>query len=113
SAPGNRYCYPASRLTGVPLVSHQRDTYKPDHFHAWVHRTDSIIAISEWARRNLPENLHAKVTVVNDAVEIPDESRLVWPREAPGERVVLGMAGRCMPEKGMDLLIDAVAACAP
>ena len=111
SAPGNRYCYPASRLTGVPLVSHQRDTYTPDHFHAWVARTDAIIAISEWVRRNLPEKLRNKVTVVHDAVAIPEEAGIVWPRESGP--LVVGMAGRCVPEKGMDLLINAALALCP
>jgi len=110
SAPGNRYCYPASRLSGVPLVTHQRDTYAPDHFHAWVHRTDAIIAISEWARKNLPAALQEKTTVVHDAVTIPESSRIVWPKEEGG--LVVGMAGRFVPEKGLDLLVDAAIAIA-
>ena len=105
SAPGNRYCYPASRLTGVPLVSHQRDTYKPNHFHAWVHRTDHIIATSDWVRRSLPEKLHGKITVIHDAVQIPAAADIVWPRESGP--MLIGMAGRTDPLKGLDLLVDA------
>lgn len=105
SAPGNRYCYPASRLTGVPLVTHQRDTYKKDHFHRWVARTDHIIAISEWAKVNLPERLRQKTTVVYDAVAIPAEERL--DARNSSHKLVVGMAGRCVPEKGHDLLIRA------
>jgi glycosyltransferase involved in cell wall biosynthesis len=105
SSPGNRYCYPASRLAGVPLVTHQRDTYKADHFHRWAKRTDHVIAISEWVRKNLPADVQGKVTVVHDAVRIPGEAEVVWPK--PTGRRVVGMAGRCVPEKGHDLLVTA------
>jgi len=106
SAPGNRYCYPASRLTGVPLVSHQRDNYQADHFHAWLHRTDHIIAVSEWVRSQLPAALQEKATMVHDAVAIPPESAIVWPKETGP--IVVGMAGRCIPEKGQDVFVEAM-----
>ena len=103
SARAMRYCAPAAALAGVPVVCHQRDNYAPDRFHAGLGRARHLIAVSDQVRNTLPPTLAGRTTTVRDAVEVPDAP----PPLGSGGPVRIGAAGRCVPEKGFDLLLDA------
>lgn len=105
SAMGVRYALPAARIARLPLVAHQRDNWARDRFHLGLGFADRIVAIADWVRRGLPPRLAAKADVVHNAVAAPTE----LPPRRPGP-VRIGMAGRCTPEKGQDLLVRACAA---
>ncbi len=76
---------------------------KLNHLLAWRH-ADAIIAVSGFVAENW-RGCGRPVSVVYNAVGIPAEGEVVWPRESG--RIRLGMAGRMDPMKGLDLLIDA------
>lgn len=103
SAMAMRYVWPATRLSRAATVAHQRDNYQNDYFHLGLGRADQIIANSAWVRDGLPWNLRHKTTVIHNAVELP--ASIQWP-QGP---LVIGMAGRCAPEKGAALFIEACA----
>ena len=106
SARAMRYCAPAAWLArGVPVVCHQRDNYAADRFHVGLGRARHLIAVSEQVRGTLPPALRGRASTVLDAVDVP--AAVMPPSGSPG-RVRVGAAGRCVPEKGFDLLIEAV-----
>jgi len=110
SAAGNHYCVPAVWRTGTPLVSHHRENYRWNWSNFGLAWTDHIITVSDWIRRGLPPRLRKKATALLDATELPD----VQPRaKAPGQRVAIGIAGRCFEIKGFDLVVDAALALMP
>ncbi len=103
SAMGNHYCWPLKVMTGLPLVTHQRDNYKRDYFHLGLGASDRIITVSEWIRKGLPARLAARAVAIHDAVELPD-----LPAPSPRQGTLrIGMAGRCNSDKGMDLFVTA------
>jgi len=105
SAMGMRYAWPASGFTGVPVVCHQRDNFERSYFHLAFGRADRIVSISDQVYKTLPDHLKARAHVVHNAVDvssIPDP----LPVRRPGVLRV-GAAGRGVPEKGFDLLLDA------
>lgn len=109
AAPANRYCWPAAKLTGKPLVTHQREFYKQNYFHAGLGLADHIVPVSAFVQSTLPPRLRKKSTVVFDATAVPPTQQLL---EAPAIRdpskpVIIGMGGRCVPYKGQDLLVEA------
>jgi glycosyltransferase involved in cell wall biosynthesis len=104
SSAGNRHAWPAARMTGVPLVGHQRDSYRRDYFNLGTALSDHIIAVSESVLATLPPRLRGRATVIHDAVTLPPPAALRPPVAAP---LQVGMAGRCVPEKGQDLFIEA------
>lgn len=104
SAAANHWAVPAMLLTGVPIVTHQRDIYQPNYFHAGISLARQIIAVSEHAKASLPLHLHSKVTVIPNAVSFPEA---MPDRRGKAGALRIGVAGRCVPEKGQDLLLDA------
>ena len=105
SAPANRYAWPVAKLRGIPLITHQRDNYRSDYFHAGLGLANHIICNSRWVFSTLPPKLQRKASVVHNAVSIPDEA--LSASRVRGSPLVIGMAGRCVPDKGQDLLITA------
>ena len=106
SAAGNHYCVPANFKTRVPLVSHERENWGRNWStlgsHGWItsspfqtgfaagfHRACGCQGCPLLARRD-----------GTSAGAVP-------PIAAPGERVYFGFGGRCWPEKGFDLVVDA------
>src|SRR5437762_11488940 len=105
SAIGNHYCWPVKIMTGTKLVTHQRDNYKFDYFHFGLGAADQIIAVSNIIKEGLPPRLKKKTTAIHDGVELPN----VAPPTRHEGPVRVGIAGRCWPQKGQDLVIDAAA----
>lgn len=105
SAAGSRCAWPGAKIAGVPLVNHQRDTYRSDNFHRGLGLADHIIAISQCVKESLPPRLQTNTTLIYNAVKLPPRSQISRSREEGRLRV--GMAGRCTPDKGQDLLIEA------
>lgn len=106
SATGVRYAWLAAKLHRIPIVCHQRDNYSNDYFHKGIEWSDRIIAISEWVKEGLPENLHDRTDVIYNAVNLPDDSLCKQePKDLP---LQIGFAGRCLHEKGIDLLLSAI-----
>ena len=103
SARGNRFAWPAIVRSGAELITHQRDTYRRDYFHLWLGRADHIIAISNWVRQSMPNSMQYKTTVVYNAVHLPTIDPTGLRRS--DKSLTIGMAGRCRPEKGFDLLL--------
>jgi glycosyltransferase involved in cell wall biosynthesis len=103
---GVRYVYPAIFGKKTKLITHQRDNYKRDYFHLGLGRSDHLIAISNWVRQTLPRRIQRKTTVVYNAVNLPhSEAGSDFDESRP---LVIGMAGRCNPEKGLDILLEAL-----
>lgn len=105
SATGIRYAWPAAKLHNIPILCHQRDNYKNDYFHRGIGLSDQIIAISQWVRDGLPKNLHPKTKTIYNGVRIPDIK--LCKTETTSTPLRIGYAGRCFPEKGIDLLLSA------
>lgn len=108
SAIGNHYCKWVKRATGVTLVTHQRDNYASDYFHSDLGSADCIVSISQHVHRQLPAALQERSHVLWNPVRVP---KMLDPEkkatEASCRPLRIGMAGRCVPEKGGDLFIDA------
>jgi len=105
SAQGMRYVYAPARRRRLPIVCHQRDNYSSDYFHALLGRANHVVAISEWVHRGLPKRIQRRASVVYNAVIAPDESTC---DRTSAKIPVVGYAGRCIPEKGIDLFVEAV-----
>lgn len=94
---------------GTKLVCHQRDNYRADDRHRYLHEATWIIAISNWVHSTLPAAMQRNATVIHNAV-LPIVDR---PGPTPGGdaplAVRVGMAGRCIREKGFDTFIEAAA----
>jgi glycosyltransferase involved in cell wall biosynthesis len=105
TAVGNRYAWPATLLTGAKLLTHQRDNFEHNYYHKMLGRADKIIAISDWVKRGLPEKLQSRTEVIYNSTVLPKLEDTV--RSPDDGQIVVGMAGRCYPEKGFDILLDA------
>jgi len=103
SALGNHYCKWIKRWTKLPLVTHQRDNYAADYFHSDLAAADGIIAISKWVASNLPEDLRRRTVTLLNPVALPTQI----PTQRTSGALRIGMAGRCIPEKGFDLVVEA------
>ena len=101
SAIGNHYCKYVRRLTGVPLITHQRDEYKDNYFHSDLAKADRIIAITNFVNSTLPKELRARTSVLLNPVACPAEPCPPGGRTIP----VVGVMGRCTPDKGQDLFL--------
>lgn len=108
SAIGNHYAKWIVKYHRLPLVSHQRDNFARDYFHSDLAAADRIISITHWVEQQLPPSLKSKSSVLLNPVRAPG---LLW-RETPRSNTSglfrIGFAGRCVPDKGLELLIDAV-----
>lgn len=94
---------------GTPLVCHQRDNFQADHRHRYLHDATWIVAISNWVHSTLPVALQRKATVIHNA--LPPAVDRPGPPDGVGTGGVvrIGMAGRCIREKGFDTFLDAAA----
>ncbi len=91
-------------------MAHQRDTYKDDEFHQGLEFADHIIAISKYVEETLPSTWRHKVTQSYNAVSPPEKVTERYDHAAMQARSIrFGMAARCTPDKGQDLLIEAAA----
>jgi glycosyltransferase involved in cell wall biosynthesis len=85
-------------------------THYPRELCNYVNRIDGIICCSHYLRsritRHLPSTLSHKVHVVQNGVVLPSVS--MHSRSISG-RPTIGFVGRVTPEKGVHLLLDAVA----
>lgn len=106
TAVGNRYAWPAKLLTGAKLLTHQRDNFESDRYHMLLGRADKIIAISDWVKQGLPEELRQRAEVIYNSTALPELEDTL--RSQSDGSLVVGMAGRCYPEKGFDILLDAL-----
>lgn len=107
SAIGNHYAKWAQLLHRLPLVTHQRDNYVADYFHSDLHKADRIIAITEWVASQLPDELESRTRVLLNPVTLPATN---WHKAGQIQKASplrIGFAGRCVPNKGLDLLLDA------
>ncbi len=104
SPAGNRYAWPVAKRSGVPLVTHERETYARNYSNAGLGLADHIVAVSFWVNASLPASIRKKSTVVYNAVKLPEMPDI---RESGGKTFRVGMAGRCTSDKGQDLLIRA------
>lgn len=104
SALGNHYCKFVRALAHIPLVTHQRDNYCDDYFHNDLGSADHIVAITNFVAENLPDAMRNKTSVLLNPVRPPREDL----PSGGGDVRSIGMAARCNPIKGMDILIEAV-----
>jgi glycosyltransferase involved in cell wall biosynthesis len=109
SAAGMHHARYLARAAGLRLVCHQRDNYVDDAFHAYLGKADRIVAISNWVYSTLPARLQKKATVIHNAVLASDDAASAPPLVEPRGAVRVGMAGRCVPEKGFDIFLEAAA----
>lgn len=116
----------ASRLTGVPLVSHLHDILAPAHFSA-LNRWLSVTAANRACRAVIADSAATAEAFVTaggraDKVEVVHYGFHPPPPVAPGRRAsvraelgiepgafVVGHVGRLSPWKGQDILIRALA----
>lgn len=103
---GVRYTYPAVLGKRTPLLTHQRDNYERNYFHLGLGRSDHLVAISEWVKQTLPGRMQRKSTVVYNAVQLPSDELVTSCLEE--RSITIGMPGRCEPEKGLDILLNAL-----
>lgn len=106
SAIANHYCRYAARFLGIPLVTHQRDTYSNDYFHSDLEAADRIVSISDFVHDCLPPALKTKSSVIHNPVWIDSEQRLLSVSYS-SSRLRIGMAARCTPDKGHDVFLKA------
>ncbi len=107
SAYANRFAWPVARFLGIKLVTHQRDIYREDYFHTGLGHAEAIIAISDAVLQSLPTKWHVRSRVIHNAVAMPN----TVPPLLPEDRIpVIGAAGRCDDNKGIDLLVEAAVA---
>lgn len=106
SATGVRFLYLTSRWNRKKIVCHARDNYKNDYYHRGLDWSHHVITVSKWIQKGLPESIRQKSTVIYNAVFPPELSLCKLPKL--GDPVVIGCAGRCIPEKGIDLFIAAL-----
>ena len=106
TAIANHYCAAAKRITGVPLVTHCRDNYQPNYYHQRLAAADFLISISEAVTATLPAELTGpeRLATIHNPVRPPAEP----PAMPGGERLRVAMAGRCTPDKGQDVFLDAL-----
>lgn len=106
SATGVRYVYPAARWTRRPIVCHARDNYSNNYFNRGLGWANRVVAISNWVRDGLPPEICQKTDVIYNAVAAPEQSEC--PSLHHDGPLVIGYAGRCVPEKGIDIFVDAI-----
>jgi glycosyltransferase involved in cell wall biosynthesis len=112
--PATRRVGAAARWLGIPHVATLHIKYEP-HEHA---DCDGLICDADWQRSSIPASFVGEVTVVWPW--LPDSVRNALARvqsaeaetlrkswNADADTIVFGSAGRLMPEKGMDLLVQA------
>lgn len=102
-----RYAWPVSVVTGVPVLCHQRELYERLPTQRGLGRAHHIVAISDAVERSLPRRWRRRTTRIYNAVLGPPA--LPARRRSHGPLRV-GVAGRVVPEKGQDLLIDVAVA---
>ena len=102
----------------VPRVVHVRWGISAVDMNWWVPRgCDEVLCISGWVREQLgsvagTKLADAQITVLPDAVDwpaLPDASPKDWKPRDPARPVKIGFAGQLIPEKGLDLVIAAMA----
>lgn len=105
SAIGNHYVKWFKRIARCPLVTHQRDNYANDYFHSDLAAADRIISITQWVHGQLPESLRSRSSILLNPAETPDSP---WKKGPSATPLRIGMAGRCVADKGFDILLDAI-----
>ncbi len=90
----------------VPVVAHLRHLYRDRRACLGFGSVARIVAVSEAARRVLPQRWQERTLVIHDGVSLPVDVPVRLP-PALGLSVVV--AGRVAPDKGQDVLLDALA----
>lgn len=103
-------------LPGVPLVLHAHSMFVlggPDRLLSACRSADGIITVSDYLRRGFERRLPSlagRIATVRNGVDVeefrPDPCR-------PREPATVAYVGRVTPEKGIHVLVDAIARLAP
>jgi glycosyltransferase involved in cell wall biosynthesis len=89
----------------VPIVAHLRHLYRDRRACLGFGSVARIVAVSDAARCALPSRWHERTVVVHDGVSLP---AAVPERQPPAAGLRVVVAGRVAPDKGQDLLLDAL-----